>query len=216
LFFHLAGDGCESSDFSGFVSGRIALIERGICNFSDKVDNAVAAGAPGVIIFNYPGDGIFSGTLGSIKSVPVFAITDVLAATWVVGSPLPTIRMFADMETTTVYTMNVIADTNTFDARQDSVVLVGSHLDSVEAGPGINDNGSGSAANLEMALDMYRNGVKVDNHVRFAWWGAEEFGLLGSEYYVSQVVASGEINNIALNLNFDMIASPNYYRYVLL
>ena len=53
----LGDDGCESSDFSGFTSGNVAVIARGTCDFSTKVDNAVAAGAPGVLIYNYEGEG---------------------------------------------------------------------------------------------------------------------------------------------------------------
>ena len=85
--------------------------------------------------------------------------------------------------------------------------MAGAHLDSVQDGPGINDNGSGSAALLETAIQMSK--VKPNNTVRFAWWGAEESGLLGSEHYVEQLT-DDEIGDIALYLNFDMIASPNY------
>ena len=85
--------------------------------------------------------------------------------------------------------------------------MAGAHLDSVQEGAGINDNGSGSAALLEVALQMAK--VKPNNAVRFAWWGAEEEGLLGSEYYVGQL-SDAEVDDIGLYLNFDMIASPNY------
>jgi len=203
-------DGCESSDFSGFTSGNVAVIARGTCDFSTKVDNAVAAGAPGVLIYNYEGEGSFSGTLGSIKDVPVFGIGHDLGVSLIESSAV--VRMFSDEETVTVYTSNVIADTTTGDA--DQVIVVGSHLDSVPAGPGINDNGSGSATNLELATSLFASNLTLTNKVRFAWWGAEELGLLGSEYYVSQAIESGEINNIACNLNFDMLGSPNYFRGV--
>jgi Zn-dependent M28 family amino/carboxypeptidase len=83
----------------------------------------------------------------------------------------------------------------------------------VEEGPGINDNGSGSAAILEIAKQMSNLGIKPTNRVRFAWWGAEEFGLLGSEYYVS-TLPKAELKNLMLNLNFDMIGSPNFVRFV--
>ncbi len=85
--------------------------------------------------------------------------------------------------------------------------MAGAHLDSVQEGPGINDNGSGSAALLETAIQMQK--VKPNNTVRFAWWGAEESGLLGSEHYVAEL-SEEEADNIALYLNFDMVASPNY------
>ena len=89
-----------------------------------------------------------------------------------------------------------------------NVVMAGAHLDSVPAGPGINDNGSGSAALLEVAQQMAK--TKPQNTVRFAWWGAEELGLIGSTEWVAQRNAA-ELEEIALYLNFDMIGSPNYY-----
>jgi len=80
----------------------------------------------------------------------------------------------------------------------------------VQAGPGINDNGSGSAALLEVAEQMAK--VKPYNTLRFAWWGAEELNLLGSDHYVTDLAENhpGKLQNIALYLNFDMVASPNY------
>ncbi|MBT8399557.1 MAG: M28 family peptidase, partial [Rhodothermia bacterium] len=79
------------------------------------------------------------------------------------------------------------------------------------AGPGIQDNGSGSAAILETAIQMA--GVKTRNKVRFAWWGAEESGLVGSTYYVNNL-SSEEMSRISLYLNFDMIGSPNYVFFI--
>jgi Zn-dependent M28 family amino/carboxypeptidase len=90
--------------------------------------------------------------------------------------------------------------------------VVGAHLDSVE-NHGINDNGSGSAAILEIALQMYNRDVPPKNKVRFAFWGAEELGLLGSTYYVEKL-SRNERRNIELYLNFDMLGSPNYVRFV--
>jgi Zn-dependent M28 family amino/carboxypeptidase len=112
--------------------------------------------------------------------------------------------------------MNVLAVSYTGDP--DNTIVVGSHLDSVLAGPGINDNGSGSSVNLELALQLgglLENGkLNLTNRVRFAWWAAEEFGLLGSTYYVQNLIntSSPELHEIALNLNFDMLGSPNFYR----
>ncbi len=89
--------------------------------------------------------------------------------------------------------------------------MVGAHLDSVPAGPGINDNGSGSAVLLEVAEQMRR--INPRNKVRFAWWGAEESNLLGSNYYVANL-APDQLSRIALYLNFDMVGSPNYVRFI--
>jgi aminopeptidase S len=107
---------------------------------------------------------------------------------------------------------NLIADWPGGDANQ--VVMAGSHLDSVTSGPGINDNGSGSSAVLETALAVARSGYQPAKHLRFAWWGAEELGLVGSRYYVNSL-GSAERAKISGYLNFDMIGSPNpgYFVY---
>jgi Zn-dependent M28 family amino/carboxypeptidase len=120
-------------------------------------------------------------------------------------------RIFVNATSEIRTSKNVIADSP--NGRKKRTVVVGAHLDSVPAGPGIQDNGSGSAAILEIAVQMANLGIKPRNRVRFAWWGAEEAGLLGSEYYVSQL-SKRDIKNIALNLNFDMIGSPNYVPFV--
>ncbi|MBA2808259.1 M20/M25/M40 family metallo-hydrolase [Streptomyces sp. KM273126] len=107
---------------------------------------------------------------------------------------------------------NLIADWPGGDA--DQVIMAGSHLDGVTSGPGINDNGSGSAAVLEAALTVARTNYQPSKHLRFAWWGAEERGLVGSNYYVSNL-SSANRDRISGYLNFDMIGSPNpgYFVY---
>ncbi|WP_286329302.1 M20/M25/M40 family metallo-hydrolase [Agromyces marinus] len=110
-----------------------------------------------------------------------------------------------------VTTENLLADTTS--GRTDRTVVVGGHLDSVAEGPGINDNGSGTAAILETALQMAELGIDPENRVRFAFWSGEEDGLIGSSHYVEQLSAR-EIKEHALNLNFDMIGSPNSVNFV--
>ncbi|MFI8916646.1 M28 family metallopeptidase [Streptomyces sp. NPDC053513] len=107
---------------------------------------------------------------------------------------------------------NLIADWPGGDPNQ--VIMSGSHLDSVTSGPGINDNGSGSAAILETALAVSRAQLQPTKHLRFGWWGAEELGLVGSKYYVNNL-PSTERSKIKGYLNFDMIGSPNpgYFVY---
>ncbi|MDL5203155.1 M28 family metallopeptidase [Streptomyces sp. ALI-76-A] len=107
---------------------------------------------------------------------------------------------------------NLIADWPGGDT--DQVVMAGSHLDSVSSGAGINDNGSGSAAVLETALAVSRAGLQPAKHLRFAWWGAEELGLVGSRYYVNSLSTANR-SRISGYLNFDMIGSPNpgYFVY---
>ncbi|MFJ2259974.1 M28 family metallopeptidase [Streptomyces sp. NPDC087844] len=107
---------------------------------------------------------------------------------------------------------NLIADWPGGDANQ--VVMSGSHLDSVSSGPGINDNGTGSAAVLEAALAVSRAQYQPTKHLRFAWWGAEELGMVGSRYYVNSLTTANRAK-ISGYLNFDMIGSPNpgYFVY---
>jgi Zn-dependent M28 family amino/carboxypeptidase len=211
-----ATSGCEAGDFTvpGVdVDGRIALLQRGACNFSVKALNAIDAGAVGVIIFNQ-GNGtrednpdrfaLFGGNLGVEIAVPVVSVSFDLGKAFA-GTAGLAVHMSADAISDLRMTRNVLAETPGGNA--DNVVMAGAHLDSVPAGPGINDNGSGSAALLETAWQMRK--VKPKNKVRFAWWGAEEGGLIGSTNYVN-LLTEEQAAKIKLYLNFDMIASANY------
>jgi len=204
-----ASPGCEPGDFAGFPAGDIALISRGACTFAIKATNALAAGAVGVVIYNNQ-PGVINGTLGNgfTLDIPVTSVTQdvgqALAAT-----PGLVLRVKTDTFRGVATTYNVIAESRGGDP--DNVVMVGAHLDSVNAGPGIQDNGSGSAAILEVAENMAKSNVV--NKVRFALWGAEESGLVGSTYYVNNLAAE-ELEKIALYLNFDMIGSPNHVFFV--
>jgi Zn-dependent M28 family amino/carboxypeptidase len=206
----LVGDGCDASDFAGQTfTGQVALIPRGVCNFSVKAALAEAAGAVGVIIYNdEERQEPFISTLGS----PDFSVP-VVGTSFTIGEQLSgaTVHLETDVEFQLRQAANVIAETA--GGRDDRVVVVGAHLDSVPEGPGIQDNGSGSAAILEIAIQMAELGIEPRNRVRFAWWGAEEFGLLGSQYYVDNLTKR-EQKDIALNLNFDMTGSPNFVRFV--
>jgi len=210
--------GCAASDFAGFPTGAIALIQRGTCTFRQKSENAAAAGAVGVIIFNEGNTADRQGPINGTLSPPQFSLP-VVGASFAVGNELVnllksgsvTMHLAVTAHVVTTPSQNVIADTP--GGRGDRIVVVGAHLDSVEPGPGINDNGSGSATILEVAKQIKQLGISPTNKIRFAWWGGEEFGLLGSEYYVSHLTAS-ELKNLALNLSFDMIASPNFVRFV--
>lgn len=210
--------GCETADFADFEPGNIALLLRGICPFFEKASNAEAAGASAVLVFNdglrRNRQGVIRGTLGEPGiNIPVvglsFAAGEALYQLSLTDEVM--IHVDAQVISETRQTQNIIADTP--GGRDDAVVVVGGHLDSVPTGPGIQDNGSGSAAILEIALQMAALGIEPVNKVRFAFWGAEEFGLIGSRHYVEQLSLQ-ERRQIALNLNFDMIASPNYTRFV--
>jgi Zn-dependent M28 family amino/carboxypeptidase len=206
--------GCEASDFAGLNFGGendIALVQRGTCEFGVKAANAQTAGAEAVIIMNQGNTPDRSGVLTNITLIgenPDELSIPVVGASYEAGASLAragsTARVFVP-EPVNFPQKNVIAELP--GKNDDNVVMAGAHLDSVPAGPGINDNGSGSAALLELAQNMSK--VKPQNTVRLAWWGAEEEGLLGSTAYVD-ALPQDERDRIALYLNFDMIASPNY------
>lgn len=205
--------GCEPSDFVGFPVGNIALIQRGACDFASKVTNAEAAGATGVVIFNQGNSPDREGVTGATLGLGFGGGIPAVFASYALGvelSSIPGLQLqIAVNSVTNISTSNVFAETTSGDPN--NVVMVGAHLDGVNVGPGIQDNGSGSAAILETALQMAK--TKPRNKVRFAWWGAEELGLVGSDHYVNNLTPS-ELDGIALYLNFDMIASPNHVFYI--
>ncbi|MFI6299244.1 M28 family peptidase [Nonomuraea sp. NPDC050790] len=193
-----AGEGCAARDFKGFRAGRIAVVRRGTCMFEVKAGNAAAAGARALIVVDQKGS--FSGSAGAPQPIPVVGVPPEAGAQ--VGR-LKTVRVVTKTVSEQRITHNVLAETRGVG----KAVMVGAHLDSTLDGPGINDNGSGSAATLEIALRAARTPLR--RPVRFAWWGAEEVGLLGSGHYVRSL-SPAERGRIAAYLNLDMIASPNY------
>jgi Zn-dependent M28 family amino/carboxypeptidase len=215
--------GCSSTDFSGFVPGRIALIQRGGCNFGVKVQNAQGAGATGVIIFNEgnPGrTGLLVGSLVDAGGVPFVPTIPVAFTTFAIGqdlynqyqqavqasTPLPVTNINIDA----IYDpnrldWNVIADSKGGD--KNHTVVVDAHLDAIY-GAGMLDNASGSATILDIAQKM-KNVTNPTNHLRFIWFGGEEIGLLGSAYYVDSL-SSTELSHIGYDLDADVTATPNY------
>ena len=213
-----SNSGCEPGDFPAGTAGKIALIQRGTCDFVVKALNAQAAGAVGAIIFNEGQPGrqeTLAGTLGETEEVDI----PVTGTSFAIGEELfnllkqGAVRMHMFIQTLIEMrrTSNVFAETPT--GRRDRVVMAGAHLDSVTEGPGIQDNGTGSAALIEIAEEISELGIEPRNRLRFAWWGAEEAGLVGSEHYV-EGLTNRQRNNIELYLNFDMIGSPNFARFV--
>jgi Zn-dependent M28 family amino/carboxypeptidase len=211
-----SASGCEAGEFKDFEPGAVALIRRGTCQFVTKVENAVAAGAVGVIIMNEGTDGrkdAFSGQLTKLVPVPVVGIPYALGRTLGVEaqSGRVTVHLGVDAVAEKRLSHNVIAETA---GGGDGIwIVVGAHLDSVPEGPGINDNGSGTAAVLEAALQLAQEPTQGRHPLRFAFWGAEERGLLGSRHHV-EALSEEERRRIALYINLDMVGSPNFTRYV--
>jgi Zn-dependent M28 family amino/carboxypeptidase len=208
--------GCAPADFAGMPDGAVALIQRGTCPFTQKYQNALDAGAAAVLIFN---DGVGETREAPIDTVAPFDNTipaamisnDIGEALWE-DRATATVRIVVNATTTPNEELNVIADSPKGD--KDRTIVVGAHLDSVDEGPGINDNGSGSGGILEIAEQIAKLDEKPRNRLRFAFWGAEESGLVGSTAYVEEQVENGTDDQIEANLNFDMIGSPNFVRFV--
>ncbi|BBZ65590.1 lipoprotein aminopeptidase LpqL [Mycolicibacterium insubricum] len=203
---------CADSDLDGLpVTGAALLVERGQCPFAEKAATAVKHGAVAVIVADNVDEPEMTGTLGESTTitVPVVSVSKADGAALRAHPGQVTVKVDARVDTLKV--RNVIAQTST--GSTTDVVMAGAHLDSVPEGPGINDNGSGVAAVLETALQL-GPAPQVTNAVRFAFWGAEEVGLVGSQRYV-QSLDENQLRDIALYLNFDMLASPNpgYFTY---
>jgi Zn-dependent M28 family amino/carboxypeptidase len=211
--------GCDEADFppgADSLNGEIAVIQRGTCDFGVKAQNAQDHGAAGVLIFNEgtiddeDRQGLINGTLGRELSIPVLEGTYALGR-YLVDNPDTLLSMSASTKTDHRPTFNVIADSKT--GRTDRTVISGAHLDSVPEGPGINDDGSGTSTQIEVAQQMAQLGIKPVNHVRFIWFAGEEQGLLGSTYYADQL-SKKQASNISVMLDFDMLASSNYGEFI--
>ncbi|KAK7427156.1 hypothetical protein QQZ08_006269 [Neonectria magnoliae] len=207
------GSGCFKDQWDGIdATGKIALVLRGTCAISDKLKLAKAHGALAVVLINQtPGDSIGGATLGAENLgllVPVGVIRNAVGVEWqkrIAAGETLEVTLLVDSVNDIRETWNIISETKEGDPN--NVVVLGAHLDSVQAGPGINDDGSGTAAILEIAKSFTKY-KGYTNKVRFAWWGAEESGLVGSLYYGSQLTA-GEADKIRFYFNYDMIGSPN-------
>jgi hypothetical protein len=209
--------GCTAGDFSGFTQGAIALIQRGGCNFGVKVQNAQAAGASGVVIFNEGNPGrtaVLSGSLLDSNNNPFVPTIPVAFTSFATGKSL-----YDEYQARTPphmnLSINVVIDPNREDwnviaeSKQgdpNHVVVVDAHLDAIY-GAGMLDNASGSATILNLAEKMRK--VHPKNKLRFIWFGGEELGLLGSDYYVSHL-SPAELGRIGYDLDADVTATPNY------
>jgi Zn-dependent M28 family amino/carboxypeptidase len=216
--------GCEAADFDGINwdgANDIALVQRGTCFFGTKAFYAAQAGAEAVIIFNQ----------GNTPDREALIVADATSfdnpdgTTGTVTHEIPVVgASFADglalsQEGSTAFVQVLPSERRTEYSviaelpgdNTANVVMAGAHLDSVIEGPGINDDGSGTAALLETALMMANS--NPENTLRFAFWAGEELGLLGSTDYV-EGLSQAERDRIALYLNYDMIGSPNYIQMV--
>ncbi|KAL6080368.1 Aminopeptidase Y [Balamuthia mandrillaris] len=238
--------GCSLQDFEQFVKGDIALIEHAdtnatgtdACEEDVKALNAQEKGASGVIIYQMEGQPLSNPRArktGWLEGDPLVTIPTFMT-TYSVGSSLNALLNLGNDVTLHMSSQSSIELTTTYslfcstkDGSDNDLVIAGAHLDSVPESAGINDNGSGAASLLEMAIQMASIRLQPVNKVRFAWWGAEELGLLGAYNYIAAIRDSSppssstsssaknpihgddtDLDNIAVYLNFDMLASPNF------
>ncbi|CAH2350458.1 aminopeptidase Y [[Candida] railenensis] len=203
--------GCSLEDFPSNTVGNIVLVKRGECAFGDKSINAGLSGALGAIIYDPNEDSPLHGTLGDDPTGNEVATVSIsksdaepIIAKLAGGDQVET-TLYVDAYVKNISTLNVIAETTFGD--HDNVVSLGAHSDSVFEGPGINDDGSGTISLLEVA--KYLSHFQVNNAVRFAWWAAEEEGLIGSTWY-AESLSPAENQKLRFFLDYDMMASPNY------
>lgn len=206
------GSMCVAGDWEGIdATGKLALVKRGVCAIADKLKLAREHGALGVLVYNQsPGTNYGSATLGAdnrFDVIPMGMIPLEVGEAWkarLAGGEELEVNLLVDSIQEDRETWNIISETKEGDA--DNVIMLGAHLDSVQAGAGVNDDGSGSAAliNIMASVQKY-SGLK--NKIRLAWWGAEEVGLAGSLYYTSNLEPA-EADKVRYYFNYDMIGSP--------
>ena len=186
-------------DFPADTAGKIALIQRGTLRFSEKVANAAAAGAVGVVIYN-DRPGLFGGDLSGLSEIPAVAMSqeDGEALLTMMQSGPVSVRLEVRTESGRQDSQNVIARPPDGECR----VVAGGHYDSVPGGPGANDNASGTATVVEMARALAADGEFDD--VCFVLFGAEEVGLIGSSRFVAMLTTL-ESETLEAMLNFDMV-----------
>jgi Zn-dependent M28 family amino/carboxypeptidase len=204
-------EGCTKEAYAGLdVKDKIVLVQRGSCpdgtTLAGRLRPAAAAGAASVIIYSDLTTPVTGGSLSAPDPenyVPGAYINkadgEALRARIEAGESVQAHFQQTQVVETRI-TQNVFTETKGGDPT--NVIMLGAHLDSVQAGPGINDDGSGTSLILEVKTALEK--FKVKNKVRFAWWGAEENGLLGSKYY-TQNLNETAANNILAYLNFDMV-----------
>jgi Zn-dependent M28 family amino/carboxypeptidase len=212
--------GCDTADFAGFTAGNIALIQRGKCTFSDKVANAIAAGASGVILFNGGQAGrvdVFGTTVNVPVTIPVvfarFGVGEELYKLTQTG-PV-TVRLGVNGISEIRNTANIIGERA---GQTDHVLMVGANLDSNFKTRGINDSGSGVATLLEVATQIKKHKLSTYNRIRIALWGASLSGRAGAYYYLdpdrTEHITPEAKGKIVAYLNLDTLGSKNGVPFV--
>ncbi|SDY82606.1 PA domain-containing protein [Amycolatopsis xylanica] len=208
--------GCVAEDYAGAdVTGKIVLVDIGGCPTGEKQLAASGAGAVAMLMnVNSPNPALnlrYRILPPADARIPTATVSRAEAEYLRSAASPVTVLLELRTRDKITTTFNLIADTATGDAER--TVVMGAHLDSVETGPGVNDNAAASAMVLETAVRLAPHAKSLENRVRFAWWAGEEKGLLGSQYYVNQL-SPEQRRQTALYLNLEMIGSPNFARQV--
>jgi Peptidase family M28/PA domain len=203
------GKGCQVADYGDLPDGAIVLVRSGPCVRRDQVLAAQAAGAA-AFVAGYgraPSGAVPRPTLIEPDGLEIPAVAaagpaaDAMAAIAAAGGSA---RVATTARTSETPTRSVIAEMA--GTEPGHVVMLGAHLDSVIDGPGINDDGSGVAALLEIAAAL--QGTRPRATIRVALWSGEELGLQGSSHYVMGLTEA-ERSAIVAYFNVDMLGSPN-------
>lgn len=194
----------RAADYPAGAKGAVVLVERGTLPFSEKVANAAAAGAVAIIVYNNEA-GEFRGTLGQAGKVPALGVSGDVGAQLkaLAGQP---VRVAVETRRRTVESRNVLARTG-----ESCRVVVGGHFDSVPAGPGANDNASGTATTIELARVL--RPLADQGRLCFMAFGAEELGLWGSRLWVRSL-SDAEKQGITAMVNLDMVGLGDHWNII--
>jgi hypothetical protein len=208
--------GCRMSDFPATVKDKIVLVQRGACTETTKTINARSAGAAAIIVMN---EGQTGRTAAMRYTAQTYPGTVALGVTYALGKQIydavqqgpVTLHFKSDNNINQRIDYDILAETPTGDPTR--VLQVGAHIDGVAAGPGINDDGSGTAMNLTIAHQILKLGTPLKYKIRFGWFSGEEQGLFGSQYAVRQLNSTQTAQTLAM-LDYDMIASTNWIPFM--
>lgn len=226
--YSVPNSGCKVADFDQMPSGQVALVQvpknLSDCTPWEVAYRAEKRGAAAIFFYNRPErKQLLSNRVRSLhwyENDPLLSIPAV-SVSYSVGSfflnNIKQVRVNLETSTELIIadTFNIICDTREGD--ENTVVMIGAHLDSVPEGPGLVDNASGTSSILEVFLKMYEIGLNkhLVNKMRFAWWGAEEIGLMGSRAYCHMLDQNpSEKKKIVIYSNHDMLGSPNYVPFI--
>jgi Zn-dependent M28 family amino/carboxypeptidase len=208
--------GCSMSDYPAAVKDNLVLVQRGGCTELVKAINARANGAKGLIIMN---EGQTGRTASARYISQTYPGTVGLGVTYALGQQLyeaaqtgpVTLHFKSDNNLTLRIDYDISAETPGGDPTH--VLQVGAHIDGVAAGPGINDDGTGTAMNLTIASQIMKLGITPKYKIRFGWFSGEEQGLFGSTFFVNQLNSLQTTQTLAM-LDYDMIASTNWIPFM--